>query len=141
MNMIEYTTMIKKLTEHMVVRYVISGGTAAVVDLSVLYILNSLIGIHYLPAAIFAFLTAFSVSFTLQKFWTFKSHSTENMHSQVAIYLVVSLFGLVLNTLFMYIFVDFFHIFVLLSQVFVGLIVACCTFPLSRYIVFKNKLS
>lgn len=138
MIMLEYITMIEKLSQHILVRYVISGGTAAVVDLSVLYLLNSVFNIHYLLAAILAFIVAFSVSFTLQKFWTFKSHSTENIHSQVMIYMGVSLFGLTLNTLLMYLFVDFFHITVILSQIFAGLLVACCTFPLSRYIVFKK---
>ena len=85
MSMIKYLTMIQKLTENMIVRYIISGGTAAVVDLAVLYALNSILGIHYIPAAIAAFSIAFFVSFVLQKFWTFRSTSKENMHSQVAV--------------------------------------------------------
>lgn len=138
MIMLEYITMIEKLSQHVLVRYVISGGTAAVVDLSALYIFNNIFDIHYILAAIMAYLVAFFVSFTLQKFWTFRSHSTENIHSQAIFYLGVSLFGLTINTMLMYLFVDFFHVSVLLSQIFVGLIVACCTFPLSRYLVFKK---
>lgn len=141
MIMLEYTTMIQKLSQHILVRYVISGGTAAVVDLSALYVFNSILGIHYIPAAVMAYLVAFFVSFTLQKFWTFRSRTTENIHSQAIFYLGVSLFGLTINTMLMYLFVDFFHVAVLLSQIFVGLIVACCTFPLSRYFVFKKVLS
>ena len=132
--------MINKLNEHVIFRYITSGGTSAFVDLALLYVLNSVLHMYYLLAATIAFIIAFCVSFVLQKFWTFKNHSTEDIHKQVFMYLGTSLIGLSLNTILMYVFVDYFHIFVLLSQVFVGIIVACFTFFLSRS-VFKNKLS
>lgn len=125
-------------TKHVVVRFIISGGTSAVVDLSFLYLFNKVIGIHYLTAAILAFLIAFCVSFTLHKFWTFKSHGEET-HKQVVIYLGTSLFGLFLNTLLMYIFVDILNIGVMVSQFFVGGMVAFSSFFISRNFVFKYK--
>ena len=130
--------MIKKLNENVVFRYIISGGTSAFVDLFFLYVLNSVLNFYYLTSAIIAFCIAFCVSFVLQKFWTFKNHSTEDVHKQVFIYLGTSLFGLSFNTLLMYLFVDYFGIFVILSQIFAGIIVACFTFFISRK-VFKHK--
>ncbi len=131
--------MIRKLNEHVVFRYIISGGTSATVDLVALYILNSVLYIHYLLSATIAFSIAFFVSFTLHKFWTFRNHSMENTHRQVFMYLGTSLFGLSLNTFFMYLFVDKLHVLVLLAQVFAGIIVASGTFFLSRNFVFKYK--
>lgn len=119
-------------------RYILSGGTSAVVDLILLYILHSVVGLHYLVASILAFSVAFCVSFILQKFWTFKNHSTEGIHGQAAIYLGSSLFSLGFNTLLMYLFVDKLHLQVLLSQIFAGAIVACFTFFISRRI-FKYQ--
>jgi putative flippase GtrA len=132
--------MIRRLSQHMLFRYIIAGGTAATVDIALLYGLNTLLGVHYLTAAIAAFIGAFCVSFVLQKFWTFRDGSRDRMHAQIGLYLCTSLFGLALNTLLMYLFVDKAHINVILSQVFAGAIVACCTFFLSRNFVFKNKL-
>jgi len=129
--------MIRRFTKHLLVRYVISGGVSALVDLSLLYLFN--LYTHYLIAAAFAFSVAFFVSFTLQKFWTFKDHSTDGIHKQTVIYLGTSLFGLSLNTLLMYIFVDYIHVGVISSQVFAGGLVACCTFFISRDFVFKYK--
>lgn len=126
------------LTQHVIVRYVISGGTAAVTDLGLLYVLNSYVGLHYLVASALAFIGSFFVSFLLQKFWTFKSHE-EKTHKQVIMYLGNSLFGLGLNTILMYIFVDYIHIQVLVSQIFAGALVAFCTFFISRNLVFKYK--
>lgn len=127
----------KRFTKYMVVRYVIGGTTSACVNLSVLYITNTVIGIYYLLASIVAFCVAFFVSLLLHKFWTFRDHSTENIHKQGAKYLMSSLFGLSLNTLLMYVFVDIVHVNVLVSQVFAGLLVACCTFFISKHFVFK----
>ena len=125
-------------TRHTAIRFLISGGTAAVIHLSVLYTLNSIYGIYYLISTTIGFLCAFMVSFTLHKFWTFKSHEEET-HKQVLMYLGSSLFGLFLNNLLMYFFVDYLYIKVIISQVFVGFLVACSSFFISRNFVFKYK--
>ncbi len=127
------------LNKHVVLRYLMSGGSAGVTDLIVLYLLHNVFGIYYLLSAILAFIIAFGVSFTLHKFWTFRSHDEET-HKQVVMYFGTSLFGLVLNTLLMYLFVDYVHLNVILSQIIVGLLVACVSFFISRNLVFKyNK--
>jgi putative flippase GtrA len=129
--------LIKFFTKHTAIRFIISGGTSAVVDLTLLYIFNVTWGIHYLLAAILAFLCAFFVSFTLHKFWTFKSHEVKT-RKQVVLYFAASLFGLFLNTLFMYIFVDYFLMHVIVAQILTGGIVAFSSFFISRRYVFKR---
>ena len=126
------------LTQHVVVRYIISGGTAATTDLVLLYLFNHSLGMQYLFASALAFIISFFVSFMLQKFWTFKSHE-EKTRKQLVMYFGSSLFGLGLNTLLMYLFVDRIYLPVILSQLFVGPIVASCTFFISRNLVFKYK--
>ena len=129
---------ITKLNQNVVFRYIVSGGTSAMVDLVLLYVFNSILHMHYLLAATLAFAIAFFVSFILRKFWTFKNNSLDGLHKQMAIYLGSSLFGLSLNTLLMYLFVDYFHVHVILSQIFAGALVACGTFFISRR-VFRRK--
>jgi len=131
--------MIHILNKHVLFRYIVAGGTSATIDLILLYILNSIWGIQYLISAILAFIVAFFVSFTLHKLWTFKTDEMYKTHHQVGLYLITSLFGLSFNTLLMYIFVGFFHLPVILSQIFAGGMVACCSFFLSRKFVFKWK--
>ena len=133
--MVDY---IKFFTKHVAIRFIIAGGTSAMVDLALLYLLNTTFGLHYLLSAILAFIGAFGVSFTLHKFWTFKSH-LEETHKQAMMYFGTSLFSLFLNTILMFIFVDFFHVMVLLSQFFVGIMVAFFSFFISRNFVFKYK--
>jgi len=122
----------------MLVRYIISGGISATVNLAVLSILYYIFDMYYLLASIFSFLVAFFVSLTLHKFWTFEDHSMKGASLQAGKYLVSSIFGLIINTSFLYIFVDFMHLYVFLGQIFAGIITASVTFFISRDHIFKN---
>ena len=127
------------LEEYVGLRFFIAGGFAGVTDLIFLYMFHDILSIHYLISAILAFIIAFVVSFSLHKFWTFKSHR-EKTHKQAGLYLLTSLFSLGLNTLCMYALVDGFGIHVIISQIIAGLLVAIVSFSISRNIVFKYKV-
>ncbi len=128
----------KRFTKHILIRYIISGGTSAVVNLTTLSVLYYILGIYYLIASVFSFAVAFFVSLTLHKFWTFQDYSRVDMHLQIGKYLMSSVFGLSINTLLLYIFVDHFHFYVFLGQIFAGAITASITFFISRDIIFKK---
>jgi len=131
--------MIEKIIGFTIVRYLIGGSTSAFVNLSIFYFLNSVIGIHYITSSVFAFIASFFVSLFFHKFWTFRDHSTKNMHIQSLYYLLNSLFGLALNTTILYICVDNFNILPLQGQIIAGLLTACCTFFISKNIIFSKK--
>lgn len=127
-----------RFTKHVLIRFIISGGTSASVNLLLLYLLNTVFEIYYLTSAVIAFIGAFGVSFTLHKFWTFKSHN-DKAHKQVVMYLQTSLLALLLNTFLMYVFVDYLKFMVIVAQIFVGMIVAVFSFFMSQTFVFKYK--
>lgn len=139
--MSKYLEIIKQLTKHTIIRYIIGGGTSAVVNLTSFFFFNSIIHIHYILSSILAFTIAFFVSLIFQKFWTFRDHSTENMHIQGFFYLLSSLLGLGMNTFILYICVHYFLLPPLLGQFIAGILTACCTFPISKYFIFnRNKV-
>ncbi|MCX6719201.1 MAG: GtrA family protein [Candidatus Taylorbacteria bacterium] len=117
-----------------IVRYIISGGTAAAVDLVLLYILTDLIGIWYITSSILAYLVAFMVSFTLQKFWTFRDHSRNNIHSQAVIYFIVTSLNLGLNTLGIFAFVHYLSFHYLIAQIVVSVIIAMESYYVYHFI-------
>jgi len=131
----------KRLTKHLVVRYVIAGGTSAFINLAVLSYLYYIVGIHYLIAGIISFVISFMISLVLQKLWTFKDSSRDGIGLQIGKYLATSLFGLGLNTLLLYILVDHFHFFVYIGQIIAGGSTACVTFFLSRKYVFRSQMT
>lgn len=122
-----------------IIRFLISGGSAATVDIAVLWILEEKFDMWYLTASVLAFLVAFLVSFFLQKFWTFRDANKEGMHRQMVVYFTVSVINLCLNTLLMYVFVDWFGIWYILSQVIVSLMIACMSFFIYRRIFSRNE--
>lgn len=130
------TTMTSK---KQIVRYIISGGSAAVVNLSLLYVLTEFFYIWYLVSATLAFISAFGVSFTLQKFWTFKDHKTDDIHKQLSFYLVVILVNLALNALFVYLLVEYTGIWYMFAQIISGLIIAIESFFVYKLVIFRRS--
>jgi dolichol-phosphate mannosyltransferase len=126
----------QKSLSGVMLKYVISGGIAATVDLFSLYVFTDFFHLWYLLSGVFAFLVAFGVSFTLQKFWTFNDRSTNRLKSQMVLYFLITLINLLINTLLMYFFVDFWHLSYLVSQVFAGILVASESLFLYRRFVF-----
>lgn len=119
-------------------RYLVSGGIAAAVDLGLLYVFTDFFLIHYLTSAIFAFLITFFISFTLQKFWTFQDSTTDRVHVQATIYFLVALINLVINTALMYLFVDIIGIWYMAAQFLASGLLAFESFFISRYVIFKG---
>ena len=89
-----------------VFRFLFSGGISLGTDLALLYLFTDIFGIWYLTSAVMAFILAFGVSFTLQKFWTFGDHSREDMRMQMGVYFLVAVVNLGLNTFLVYTFVE-----------------------------------
>ena len=122
----------------MLIKYVVSGGSSAVIDLLAIYVFTDIFHIWYLFSAVLAFLLGFGVSFFLQKHWTFQDKSKET-HNQAMMYLVLAAINLGINTLLMYVFVDIVHIWYLFAQVITGGLIAFSSFFVYRKIIFNNK--
>lgn len=121
-----------------IIRFVISGGTATIVNLCILFLLTRFLGIWYLYSSILAFAASFFVSFTLQKFWTFSETSRDRMHSQAALFLSVMLFALTLNTVLIFLFVEFAESHYLLAQLASGILIAFINFFSYKHFVFSE---
>lgn len=122
----------------LVVKYIMAGGTAASVNLVILYILTDIFDLWYIFSAILSFIVAFVVSFCFQKFWAFEDSSTEKIHAQMAVYFMVAVVNLCLNTFLIYSFVEYFGLHYLLAQICAGIIIACESFFVYRLFIFKN---
>ena len=120
-------------------RYVISGGTAATVNLALLYVLTDYLAIWYLFSTMLSYVISFFVSFFLQKFWTFRDSRRDHINKQLVIYAGIAGFGLGFNVLLMYFLVDILHIWYMFSQIIVGFILAFCNFLFYKFFVFNQE--
>lgn len=121
-----------------ILKFLVSGGSAAVVDLGLLYALTDVFHVWYLLSAVLAFLAAFGVSFSLQKFWTFNSQSLELLQRQLVMYLVLALFGLGLNTIAMYFLVDHAGFHYLAAQILTSAVIAGVNYFAYKHFIFAE---
>ena len=73
-----------------VVRYGIAGGTAAAIDIGLLYVLTRHAGWYYLYAAAVAYTSSFFARFFLQKYFTFRVADTTSIGFEFGSYAVLS---------------------------------------------------
>lgn len=121
------------------IRYLISGGTAALVNWGTLFLLVHTGTMHYLYASVLAFIISIGASFGMQKFWTFRDNIVHDIHTQFTRYLVVILFSLVLNTALVYLLVETVHVWYLTSQVIATVIIAITNFFCYKHFVFRAR--
>lgn len=119
-------------------KYVISGGTAAFFNIALLYVLTEYGHIYYLLSAAIAFIFGFTISFVLQKFWTFQNMQRIGVHRQLLLYFVVSLCSLGFHTLLVYILVEFAHVWYVVAALFSGLCIAFINFFMYRHFIFTE---
>ncbi|MDP3957998.1 MAG: GtrA family protein [bacterium] len=122
------------------VKYVISGGAATLANLLVLYTLAEYARLYYLIASVIAFIVSIAVSFSMQKFWTFRDKTTEGVHIQFFWYLLVVLGNLALNTLLVYALVEWLSVWYVLSQFLAGVVIAVIGFFAYRNFVFRPNI-
>jgi len=121
-----------------IIRYLISGCTAAVANLSSMYLFTDIFGFWYMYSAVLAFSVAFFVSFLLQKYWTFKEISVKKVHTQISLYLLVGILNLVCNALLLYVFVDILHMWYMTGQFLVSGMIAVWSFFIYRKFIFNQ---
>lgn len=87
-------------------RYCVVGSISTVIDIGGLYILVEFAHFQVIPAAIISFSVSVVNGFIFNRKWTFRSLYNAEKSKQFIKFLVVAVCGLILNTLFMYFFVD-----------------------------------
>lgn len=78
------------------VRFCVVGASGFVVNLLVYTALVHPAGVHYMGAAVAAFIVAWCTNFALNKHWTFRTHNLST-YQQGSRNFAVSLVGLVIN--------------------------------------------
>lgn len=136
----KYKFLNENYASHMkIVRYIISGCTAAFTDLVALYIFTDIFGIWYIISTPLAFVIAFGVSFGMQKYWTFRDHSSGNVGKQGMVYFVVSLTNLFVNTFLVFAFTEWVGFHYMFSQFLAGGLIAISSFFIYQKLIFNQS--
>lgn len=116
-----------------ILKFLVSGVTSTIVNFAVLYAATEFLHIWYIYSAVLAFVVAFVVSFLLYKYWTFENPDPARIKRQLTMHLSVAVFNLALNTVLLYIFTEYFHIWYILSA-----LIATALIAIESYFAFKR---
>jgi putative flippase GtrA len=120
-----------------IVRYIIAGGTSTATNFAILYTLTEFLHVWYLFSSIVALIAGFAVSFILQKLWTFENPGLERVHIQIPLHILLSLSNIAINTVLLYGFVQYLHVWYLFAQFINAALLATMNFFIYRHFIFR----
>jgi len=120
-----------------ILKYGIVGLLGTIVHIGVLALMVEVFQVNAVIGSIVGFVGALLCSYLLNYYWTFKS--THNHLSSFSRYLLVSLVGLGLNTLLMYVTVTILKWWYIYGQLSVILIVPATNYMLNRFWAFREN--
>ncbi|MDD3302616.1 MAG: GtrA family protein [Candidatus Gracilibacteria bacterium] len=129
-------TKVKKLLKSKIVKYIVGGGLAALIDLYALYIFVDKFSLYYIYSALLAFCISFTFGFFFQKYITFSNYDKKHL-KQGFIFLVFQLIGLGLNIVLLYVFVDLFDFYYMYVAIFNKFIIFVWNYIMNNYFNFK----
>ena len=129
----------RKETIKQVLRFGISGGIAVLLGLVSIYVLTDIFHVWYVVSSIIAFTITFLVSFSMQKFWTFREKTISRIPVQGSLSLMLGGLNFVLNVILIYILVDFLHISYLIAQVIIYAFFGALDFFIYKLVIFKSQ--
>lgn len=99
-------------------QYIVVGGTCTTIDFIVLYLLTTHGGVHYLVSSTISFAIGVVLNWLLCTYWVFQYHKVQQQSKEFAYYVLISLFGLMLNAMLMWLFTEVFSIWFMYSKLF-----------------------
>ena len=124
---------------NLIIRYVIAGGTASLLDILLLYVLTDIFGLYYLASATFSVTVSFFFRFFAQKYFAFQNSSTETLHFQLLYYSLLYLGSMLATIGLLYMFVEKFGLWYIAAQVITILLIASVSFFVYKIIIFKHR--
>ncbi len=117
-------------------RYCVVGVIATVVDYALLYGLTEFYGLWYLFSATISFIAAATVSYYLNRIWTFNNNDSR-IARQVGIFLVISGVGIIINNTILVVGVEVIGMWYMLAKVFSTAVTLIWNFIGHKYITFR----
>lgn len=119
-------------------RFAMVGGTAFLIDAGLLYILTEFVGLHHLVSSAVSFSVSVIYNYILSILWVFETDREKDKGRKFVIFLVLSIIGLGLNQLLMWLLSDVLTIYYMLSKVIATVFVMLYNF-VTRKIFLEKK--
>ena len=104
--------------------FIVVGGIATLIDLAVVYLVYQVMGIHYLVATTLAFIIATVFNYWASMRYTFESKfGAGQKYQEFLLFVLLSVTGLILTVVLMYVAVNYWHLAVLVAKILVTIVV------------------
>lgn len=120
-----------------IMRFGVVGVISFLVDYGILYVLTEKANIYYLLSAGISFTVSVVINYLLSMSWVFKSNKKRGKKEEFIIFIVLSLGGLLLNQVMMYVFVDYMNVYYLFAKIVATAIVMIYNFT-SRKLILER---
>ena len=109
-------TIFKNKLLNQILKFGLVGGTAFVIDYVLLYVYTEFLHIHYLISSIISFTVSVIFNYILSIKWVFDVKKKQDVIDFV-IFIILSVIGLGINSLIMYVMVEKFGVYYMLSKI------------------------
>lgn len=120
-------------------RYLLSGGTAFIIDIGVMVLLKEVLGVNYLLASVIGFIVGLIFTYILSIRWIFNERRLANRWNELVIFALIGVVGIGLTWIFMKIFTEILLIYYVISKVLTTIIVSLWNFTAKKLILFTKK--
>lgn len=125
-------------TLHELIRYFLASVAALAVDFSILTLLTSFAGVHYLLSGGAAFTLGLLVIYVLSVHWVFDARPTSSWLREFFIFAAIGVVGLAINELVLWIFTSVLGFFYVYSKIFSIVLVFSWNFGARKTILFSD---
>ena len=120
-----------------VLKFGVVGGTAFLIDYSIMIALTEFFGINYLISSGISFVVSVIYNYILSVHWVFDVDKDGDKKKEFIVFILLSVIGLGLNQLLMWVFVSRVRVFYMLAKIFVTAIVMIYNFVTRK--IFLEK--
>ena len=133
----EFIIQFVKDNKTMLPKYIVVGGTSAIIDFSLYVLFTDVFNIYYILAATFSFIVAALYNFTLNRKWTFKSNGKKR--KQLPVFFTITVSGLLINNGIIFILVEYIYLWDILAKLIATAIVTMWNFLGNKYVTFRRQ--
>ena len=129
-------TIFKNKLLNQILKFGLVGGMAFVIDYVPLYVCTEFLHIHYLISSIISFTVSVIFNYILSIKWVFDVKKKQDVKDFV-IFIILSVIGLGINSLIMYVMVEKFGVYYMLSKIVSTAVVMAYNFITRKIFVEK----
>jgi putative flippase GtrA len=121
------------------IKFSIVGAWNTIVDFLVYLALTRFVHIYYVAATIGSFLVAATISYFLNKFWTFRDYQKDRMAKQYLQFIFIGSIGALISALVLFCTVHFLHFYDLAGKAAAVVIVVIWNFFANKRWTFRGQ--